>query len=214
MDKKGLRKGFLRAGLAGALAALLLVIGFSAVSAAPAIGQPAPDFAATDSNGKTVKLSDYRGKVVVLEWTNHQCPYVGKHYGSGNMQAVQKDATAQGVVWLTIISSAKGEQGYVEPAAANQLTSNRAASPSAVLIDPTGKIGQAYGAKTTPHMYIIDKSGNLVYMGGIDDKPTSNPADIPSSKNYVKAALGEMAAGKPVSEPVTRAYGCTIKYSS
>lgn len=132
-----------------------------------------------------------------------------KHYGSSNMQTLQKDATAQGVVWLSVISSAKGDQGYVEPAAANQLTASRSAAPSAVLLDPAGKIGQAYGVKMPPHMYIIDASGKLVYMGGIDDKPTNNPADIPNSKNYVRAALG-----KPVSEPVTRAYGCTIKYQS
>lgn len=193
---------------------LFLAIGVTGANAAPAIGQPAPDFVATDSNGKTVKLSDYKGKIVVLEWTNNECPYVRKHYGSSNMQTLQKEATAQGVVWLSVISSAKGEQGYVDPAAANQLTASRSASPSAVLLDPAGKIGQEYGAKTTPHMYVVDASGKLVYMGGIDDKPTSNPADIPNAKNYVRAALGEVMAGKSVSEPVTRAYGCTIKYQS
>lgn len=201
-----------KAGLAAGV--VFLAIGFTQAGAAPAIGQPAPDFEATDSNGKTVKLSDYKGKVVVLEWTNNECPYVKKHYGSNNMQTLQKDATAQGVVWLSVISSAKGEQGYVEPAVANQLTTSRSAAPSAVLLDPSGKVGREYGAKTTPHMYVIDSAGKLVYMGGIDDKPTNNPADIPVSKNYVRAALGEVMAGKPVSEPVTRAYGCSIKYQS
>ena len=205
-------RSFVKSGLAAG--ALFFAIGITGIGAAPVIGQPAPDFTATDTNGKTVKLSDYKGKVVVLEWTNHECPYVRKHYGSNNMQTIQKDATAQGVVWLSVISSAKGEQGYVEPAAANQLTASRSASPSAVLLDPTGKIGQEYGAKVTPHMYVIDASGKLAYMGGIDDKATSNPADIPSAKNYVRAALGEVMAGKPVSEPVTRAYGCTVKYRS
>lgn len=205
-------RSFVKNGLAAG--ALVLAIGVADTGAAPVIGQPAPDFTATDTNGKTVRLSDYKGKVVVLEWTNHECPYVRKHYGSNNMQMIQKDATAQGVVWLSVISSAKDEQGYVEPAAANQLTASRSASPSAVLLDPTGKIGQEYGAKVTPHMYVIDASGKLAYMGGIDDKATSNPADIPSAKNYVRAALGEVMAGKPVSEPVTRAYGCTVKYQS
>ncbi|MHB1218481.1 MAG: redoxin domain-containing protein [Alphaproteobacteria bacterium] len=160
------------------------------------------------------QASDHRGKVVVLEWTNNKCPYVRKRYGSSSMQTLQKDATAQGVVWLGVISSAKGEQGYVEPAAANQMTASRSASPFAVLLDPTGKIGQEYGAKTTPHMYIVDPAGKLVHVGGIDDKATNNPADIPNSKNYVRAALGEVMVGKPASEPVTRAHGRTIKYQS
>jgi hypothetical protein len=136
MDTRSIFKAGLAAG------AMFFAIGLTQAGAAPVIGQPAPDFMATDSNGKTVKLSDYKGKVVVLEWTNNECPYVKKHYGSNNMQTLQKDATGQGVVWLTVISSAKGEQGYVEPAAANQLTSSRAAAPSAVLLDPSGKIGQ------------------------------------------------------------------------
>ncbi len=182
--------------------------------AAPQVGKPAPDFSAVDSNGKTVKLSDYHGKIVVLEWTNDGCPYVKKHYSSGNMQSLQKDETAKGVVWLTIISSEPGAQGYVNGTGANALTASRGAAPTAVLLDPAGTVGHLYDARTTPHMFIVDKDGMLVYMGGIDDKPTSNAADIPAAKNYVRAALGEVMAGKPVAEAVTRPYGCSVKYGS
>ncbi len=182
--------------------------------AAPEVGKPAPDFSAVDSNGKTVKLSGLRGKIVVLEWTNDGCPYVKKHYGSGNMQNLQKDASAKGAVWLTIISSAPGKQGYVDGAAANELTKSRGASPAAVLLDPEGAIGHLYDARTTPHMFIVNKDGTLVYMGGIDDKPTSNPDDIQSAKNYVRVALDEVMAGKPVAEAVTRPYGCSVKYGA
>ncbi len=182
--------------------------------AAPEVGKPAPDFSAVDSNGKTVSLSDYRGKIVVLEWTNDGCPYVKKHYSSGNMQSLQKDETAKGIVWLTVISSAPGAQGYVDGAAANELTKSRGAAPTAVLLDPDGKVGHLYDARTTPHMFIVNADGTLVYMGGIDDKATSNVADIGSAKNYVRAALGEVLAGKPVEQAVTRPYGCSVKYSS
>lgn len=176
------------------------------------IGKLAPDFSGIDSSGKPVKLSDYKGKTVVLEWTNHDCPYVVKHYGSGNMQALQKDATAKGVVWLSIISSAPGEQGSVSAEAANALTKQRAAAPTAVLLDPQGSIGRLYDARTTPHMFVVDKTGVLQYMGGIDDKPTSNTADIKTAKNYLSAALAAVADGKPVADAVTRPYGCSIKY--
>ena len=182
--------------------------------AAPDIGAPAPAFQAKDSNGKTVNLADLRGKLVVLEWSNHDCPFVVKHYRSANMQALQKEATKDGVVWLTIISSAPGTQGYVEPAEANSLTAKRDAAPSNVLLDPTGVIGKAYGAQTTPHMYVIGKDGVLLYKGGIDDKPTSNVADVPGAKNYVRTALEAVKAGRAVDPAVTRAYGCTVKYSS
>jgi hypothetical protein len=181
--------------------------------AAPEVGKHAPEFTAVDSNGKTVKLSDFRSKTVVLEWTNDGCPYVKKHYGSGNMQSLQKDAAAKGIVWLTIISSAPGKQGYVDGAGANELTKARGAAPTAVLLDPSGAVGRLYDARTTPHMFIVNTEGTLVYMGGIDDKPTSNPDDIPGARNYVRAALGEMAAGKPVTEAVTRPYGCSVKYA-
>jgi AhpC/TSA family len=182
--------------------------------AAPEVGKPAPEFSSVDSNGKTVKLSDYRGKIVVLEWTNDGCPYVQKHYTSGNMQSLQKDETARGIVWLSIVSSAPGEQGYVDGKEANELTKTRGAAPSAVLLDPEGKIGHLYAARTTPHMFIVNAEGTLVYMGGIDDNPTANPAGIKTAKNYVRAALDEVMAGKPVERAVTRPYGCSVKYSS
>ncbi len=182
--------------------------------AAPQVGKPAPDFSAADSNGKTVKLSDYRGKIVVLEWTNDGCPYVQKHYKSGNMQALQKDAAAKGIVWLTIISSEPGAQGYVNGAGANQLTASRGAAPAAVLLDPEGTAGHLYDARTTPHMFIVGKDGTLAYMGGIDDKPTTDVADIKTAKNYVRIALDEVMAGKPVAEAVTRPYGCSVKYAA
>jgi len=180
----------------------------------PEVGQPAPLFSATDSNGKIHNLADYRGKVVVLEWTNHDCPYVRKHYGAGNMQALQNEAREADVVWLTVISSAPGKQGYVDPAKANELTSSRNAAPHAVLLEPDGAIGKAYGARTTPHMYIIDAEGVLRYKGGIDDKPTSDPADIDGANNYVRAALADLASGADVRTPVSRPYGCSVKYGT
>ena len=180
--------------------------------AAPEVGKPAPDFTATDSNGNTVTLGAQRGKIVVLEWTNHECPFVGKHYGSGNMQALQKEATQQGIVWWSVISSAPGKQGNVTPQQANELTSRRKAAPSAVLLDPEGTIGRQYGARTTPHMYIIDPQGKLVYMGAIDDKPSTRPADVETANNYVRAGLKAVQQGKPVEPAVTSPYGCSVKY--
>ncbi len=181
--------------------------------AAPEIGKPAPDFSAVDSNGKTVKLSAYRGKIVVLEWTNDGCPYVHKHYDSGNMQSLQKDAAAKSAVWLTIISSAPGMQGYADGARANGLTKSRGAAPAAVLLDPEGALGHLYNARTTPHMFIVNADGTLVYMGGIDDQPTKDAATLATAKNYVRAALDAISAGKPVSEAITRPYGCSVKYA-
>ena len=177
------------------------------------VGETAPEFVGTDSNGKTHKLSDYRGKVVVLEWHNQGCPYTKKHYESGNMQKLQKEWTAKGVVWLTVISSAPGEQGYVTAEQENEYLKKMNAAPTAALLDPTGVIGHLYGAKTTPHMYVIHPRGMLVYEGGIDDKPTSDPADIPGATNWVQAALKDMTAGKQVGTPVTRPYGCSVKYA-
>jgi len=182
------------------------------IEAAPKIGQPAPDFTAIDSRGVSHALGDYRGKIVVLEWTNHQCPFVGKHYGTGNMQALQQDATGAGVTWLSVISSAPGDQGYVSDAEANALTAQRKAAPTAVLLDPQGVVGRLYDARTTPHMYIIDATGTLVYMGGIDDKPSTRHADVKTATHYVRVALDEIRNGKPVSRPVTRPYGCSVKY--
>jgi len=181
-------------------------------SARPVVAQAAPAFTGGDTNGKTHKLADYKGKTVVLEWTNHECPYVGKHYRSTNMQAIQKDVVAAGGVWLTIISSEPGSQGFVSPAQANELTKSRGAAPSAVILDPDGVIGRAYDARVTPHMYIIDPKGMLVYMGGIDSIRSTNLDDVPKATPYVRDALKELAAGKPISTPTTSAYGCTIKY--
>jgi peroxiredoxin len=178
------------------------------------LGSAAPAFTLTDSNGRTRTLNEFKGKTVVLEWTNHQCPYVGKHYRGNNMQALQKKWTGQGVVWLSVISSAPGEEGYVTAQQANQLTSERNAAPSAILFDPKGVTGRAYGARTTPHMYIINGDGVLVYMGGIDDKPSARLEDLKGAKNYVDQALTEMAQGKPVSANRSRAYGCSVKYAS
>lgn len=180
--------------------------------AAADLGQPAPTFTATDSNGKTWSLADLRGKVVVLETTNHDCPYVRKHYVSSNMQTQQREAAAKGVVWLTVASSAPGEQGHVTAAQANQLTQSRNAAPAAVLLDPQSRIARAYDATVTPHMYIIDAQGRLVYKGGIDSIPSSSQSDIPKATQYVRVALDEVLAGKPVSQASTRPYGCSLKY--
>jgi peroxiredoxin len=215
------RRSFVaRAGL-GALAASAasaaggaLAAPRAAHAAAPAarVGEPAPVFTGTSTSGKSVSLAGERGKIVVLEWTNHDCPYVRKHYETSNMQALQKETTAQGVVWLTIISSAPGEQGHVSPAQADELTAKRGAAPTAVLLDPKGTVGKMYGATNTPHMYVIDKAGLLAYAGAIDDRPTSRKADVQGANNYVRAALQAVMAGQPVKTPVTRAYGCTVKY--
>lgn len=201
----------LKAAAAVALTGLLMT---TTAFAKPEVGKPAPDFTAVDSNGQTVKLSDLKGKTVVLEWTNDGCPFVVKHYSVNNMQKLQKDATSQGVVWVSIISSANGEQGHVTPAQANELTKSRGAAPTNVVLDPEGKVGRLYDAKTTPHMFVVDAKGMLVYMGGIDDKPSSSSADIASSKNFVRAALDDIAAGRPVATAVTRPYGCSVKYST
>ncbi len=177
------------------------------------VGAAAPTFSLTSSTGPTISLAEQRGKVVVLEWTNHDCPYVRKHYDTGTMQALQKEATGQGIVWLTVISSAPGTQGHVSAGQANELTKTRKAAPTAVLFDPTGTVGKAYGATNTPHMYVVTKDGVLVYAGAIDDKPTTRRQDVESAQSYVRPALAAVAAGQPVKTPITRAYGCTIKYA-
>jgi peroxiredoxin len=184
------------------------------VLADPPIGKPAPDFVGTDTQGKQYKLSDLKGKRVILEWTNHDCPYVGKHYGAGNMQATQQDAREKGAVWLSVISSAPGTQGHVSAKEADELTKSRGAQPNAVLLDPDGKIGRTYGAVVTPHMFIIDTNGTLVYKGAIDSIRSSDQADIPRATNYVKNAMAQLTAGQPVSPPGSRPYGCTVKYGS
>jgi peroxiredoxin len=197
-----------------AIAAALTIASAPPVLAAPAIGQPAPAFTAKDGDGKTRSLSEFKGKTVVLEWTNAGCPYVQKHYESGNMQGLQKAAAKDGVVWLTLISSAPGKQGYVSPAEAKTWKSTTGAGSTALLLDPGGQVGHAYEAKTTPHMYVVNGAGKLVYMGGVDDKPTADPASLKGAKNYVSAALSDVKAGRPVATAVSKPYGCTIKYGS
>jgi hypothetical protein len=180
--------------------------------AAAKIGQSAPAFRAADIAGKTVSLADYAGKTIVLEWTNDGCPFVGKHYDSGNMQALQQRYTATGVVWLTIASSAPGEEGYVTPAEAKAALARWRAAPSGFLLDPDGVIGHLYDARATPHMVVIDRAGHIAYMGAIDDKPSTRLADVKTAHNYVAAALNALAAGQPVAIASTRAYGCSVKY--
>lgn len=195
------------------LAAMLVVPG-AQVFAKAAVGEPAPTFTGTGSNGAQHSLGQYRGQFVVLEWTNDGCPYVGKHYGTKNMQGLQKEHVAKGVVWLSIISSAPGKQGYAGGDRANGLTVDRGAAPSAVLLDPDGAIGRLYGAKTTPHMFVVDPEGTLVYMGAIDNIPSANWDDVGRAENYVRIALEQSMAGQPVSNAVTRPYGCSVKYGS
>jgi peroxiredoxin len=210
------RRDFLvRTGSAAALIGAIdgLARALPAEAAAAKVGEAAPAFTSTSTSGAAVSLAEHRGKLVILEWTNHDCPYVRKHYDTGNMQALQRETTGAGVVWLTIISSAPGEQGHVKPAQADELTASRKAAPTAVLLDPKGEVGKMYGATNTPHMYLVDKAGVLVYAGAIDDRPTSRRGDVQGANNYVRAALQSVAAGQPVKTPVTRAYGCTVKYS-
>lgn len=192
-------------------AAALLVVPRRA-SADAVVGQPAPAFTLTGTDGQTHSLSEYAGKYVVLEWLNHDCPFVRKHYGGGNMQKLQKKWTAQNVVWLSINSSAPGKQGNYPPEEANDLTKEKGAAPTAVLLDPDGTVGRAYGAKTTPHMYIVDPKGVLIYAGGIDDKPSTDPADVAGARNHVDQALTEALAGKPVTVATSTPYGCSVKY--
>lgn len=187
-------------------------IAIAAPALAVTVGQPAPDFTATDSNGKVHKLSSFRGKPVVLEWTNAGCPFVVKHYGAGNMQATQAAAQKAGAVWLTVNSGAPGKQGHVDGAAANQVLAKWNAKPTAYLLDTDGKIGRAYDAKTTPHIYVIDAKGTLAYAGAIDDKPTADPADIKGATNYALAAVTAVKAGKPVAVTSSKPYGCSVKY--
>ena len=196
---------------------LALITFFVALSSAafanPPVGKPAPDFETVDIEGKPLKLSDLKGQKVILEWTNHQCPFVVKHYGGGNMQATQKTATAQGATWISIISSAPGRQGHVSAKEAKDLATARGAAPTHQILDPSGEIGHLYGAQTTPHMFIIDEDGILAYKGAIDSKASLSPATIPNATNYVLAALESMNAGEPIAHAVTPPYGCSIKYA-
>lgn len=194
------------------LIALLVLISSSAF--ALTTGETAPDFTLSGLNPKmkNISLSDFKGKIIVLEWLNHGCPFVRKHYDSGNMQSLQRKYTGQNVIWLSIISSAPGKQGYVDDKGALKEKAENKASPTDILLDPEGKVGKLYGAKTTPHMYIIDKAGTLVYQGAIDDRADSDKNSIPSAKNYVASALDELILGKKITAHTTKSYGCAVKY--
>lgn len=186
----------------------VLAFGLGTLQAA----EPAPEFTLTDARGQQVRLSDFRGRYVVLEWTNHECPFVRKHYDSGNMQAQQRLAHGHGAVWLTIISSAPGKQGYVSGEQALAIAEDAGAEPDHILLDPDGTVGRAYGARTTPHMYLIDPQGRLLYRGGIDSIPSADKADLARAVQYLPRALGQALAGEPVDPASTRPYGCSIKY--
>lgn len=196
------------------LLAFLVTFSTAALFAAdsPPVGSAAPDVSVTDSKGNAHSLSQYKGKYVVLEWFNPECPFVKKHYGSGNMQKLQAEFTGKGVVWLTIDSSAPGTEGSLTPEQANKTMADWKTHSTALLLDSDGKAGRAYGAKNTPHMFVVNPEGKVIYEGAIDSKASPNPADIPSSTNYVKVALDESMAGKSVSTPNSRPYGCSVKY--
>lgn len=195
---------------------LALAAGFVQAAAATEaqVGRAAPAFSAVDTSGRTVSLADFKGKVVVLEWVNPGCPFVQKHYDSGNMPATQKSAAAQGVVWLAVNSTAADASDYRRPADLAAWMQGKGAQPAATLMDADGKVGRAYGARTTPHMYIVDPKGTLVYAGAIDSRPTANPADIAGATNYAKQALGEVLAGQPITKPASAPYGCSVKYAN
>jgi peroxiredoxin len=198
--------------LAGCAAFLAALLPLSAGAQTVRVGAPAPEFTATDSHGQTEALDQFRGRYVVLEWHNQGCPYTKKHYDSGNMEGLQKEWTAKGVAWFTVISSAPGKQGYVTPSEENAYLAKMHAAPTAVLMDPEGKLGRLYDARTTPQMIVIDPAGKVIYDGAIDNRPTPDPADIQGADNYVSDALSEAMAGKPVATPYTRPYGCSVKY--
>ncbi|MCU0315984.1 MAG: thioredoxin family protein [Fimbriimonadaceae bacterium] len=190
----------------------IAALAFAQQAAGPRIGAVAPAFTLPDSNGKSHNLKDFSGKYVVLEWTNHQCPFVVKHYKNGDMQATQKWAADKGVVWLTILSSAPGKQGFLDAAGVNSLRKEQGFQSAATLLDPQGTVGRAYAARTTPHMFVIDPKGTVIYMGAIDSNSSANPADIKGARNHVRAALEEAMAGKAVSIPSSQPYGCSVKY--
>jgi len=175
---------------------------------------PAPDFKAQDADGHTQTLSQYRGKYVVLEWANQGCPYDRKHYLSGSMESLQREWTAKGVIWLSVISSAQGEQGYVTPPEELVYLKTMHAAPTAAILDPAGTVGRLYGAKTTPHMFVIDPAGKLIYQGAIDDRPTPDQADLKGARNYVSEALTDAMGGKSIQIASTRPYGCSVKYAN
>lgn len=182
--------------------------------AAAVVGQASPDFSLTDTSGKTVRLSDFKGKHVVLEWNNPGCPFVRKHYNTANMQTLQKEAAGKGVVWLAVNSTEKTHTDYMTPQVLGKWMVEQKASPTATLMDESGDVGKAYGARTTPHMYVVNPQGVLVYAGGIDSIPSASVDDIKTATNYVRQTMNEVMAGKAVSTPTTRPYGCSVKYKS
>ena len=198
--------------IAAVVIGLVAGLGATLPAQEAAVGKRAPEFSLTDINGKTNALSSFKGKFVVLEWSNFDCPFVKKHYGSGNMQRLQKTYTEKGVVWLTVNSSAPGKQGNYPPEKWNEMIKEKAAVPTAVLLDPDGTVGRLYGAKTTPHIFIINPDGDLIYMGAIDDQPSFEPATVKTARNYVEAALNAAMSGKPVETTTTQSYGCSVKY--
>ena len=194
------------------LSTALILMTTTAAIAAPVIGEPAPVWSGTDTNGVTHTLSDFKGKTVIMEWTNHECPYVVKHYDSGNMQKLQKEATDAGAVWVSIVSSAEGKQGAVSAEQGNQIMADKGSNATAKVLDPSGEIGKMYDAKTTPHMFVINPEGTLVYAGAIDSDPSFKQEGIATATNYVKAAWEAVAAGTPVEVSSTQPYGCSVKY--
>jgi cytochrome oxidase Cu insertion factor (SCO1/SenC/PrrC family) len=193
---------------------LMLATPVEDAQAQATVGEPAPSFTLPDTDGEKHSLDDYEGKYVVLEWLNFGCPFVGKHYGSGNMQQLQETYTDKGVAWLSIVSSAEGKQGYYPPEEMKAQKEKHNGNMSAILLDPSGEVGKTYGAKVTPHMYVISPEGELLYKGGIDDKPTTDEADIEGAKNYVRNALDQAMNGEEVDPKTAQPYGCTVKYAS
>jgi peroxiredoxin len=198
--------------ITGTLVGMLFAV--NTAFAAAVVGQKAPEITLTDTAGKNVRLSDFKGKHVVLEWNNPGCPFVRKHYNTANMQTLQKEAAGKGVVWLAVNSTEKTHTDYMTPQVLGRWMVDQKASPTATLMDEAGDVGKAYGARTTPHMYIVDPQGVLVYAGGIDSIPSANVDDIKTATNYVRQTMNEVVAGKPVSVPTTRPYGCSVKYKS
>jgi hypothetical protein len=203
----------MKTGYLAAIGCVALGLACAAYSENAVVGQPAPDFKLADTHGNAVSPTAFKGKFVVLEWSNYDCPFVKKHYGSGNMQALQKKYTEKGVIWLTVNSSAPGKQGNYPPEKWNEMIKEKGSAATAVLLDPSGKIGRIYGAKTTPHMFIINPEGVLIYRGAIDDQPSFKPETVAGAKNYVEAALDAAMAGKAVETPTTQSYGCSVKYA-
>lgn len=210
-SQKRFVKGAVSVGVIAAAAAAYLAIAPAALANVE-LNKPAPAFTAVGADGKPVALDAYKGKTVVLEWTNHECPYVKKHYESGNIPNLQKDAAGKGVVWLQVVSSAPGKQGFVDGPTAKQLNGSRNAAPAATVLDADGKVGKLYGAQTTPHIFIVNPQGQLVYKGGIDSIATAKKEDLAKAENYVSAALTAISTGKPVEKANTKPYGCSIKY--